>query len=143
MKQLLVITATILLLASCKNKEEKRDTTELTQMERVMAVHDEVMPKMGTIGKLVSQLEAKPDSLKSTPPYQTAIKDLKDAHDYMMTWMVDFNKRFDHDEAMKGKELSEQKKIWLNEEEEKVKVMRDKVINSIKNAKALLANEAK
>jgi len=139
---IILFATTLLLITGCKNKEQnEKVTNEPTQMQRVMKIHDEVMPKMGTIGKLITRLENKPDSIKTTSEYQTAINDLKEAHDYMMTWMIDFGKRFDYEESMKGKALSDQKKIWLNEEEEKVKVMRDKVVNSIKNAELLLDNE--
>lgn len=139
MKNSLLLLATFLLVfVSCKKKEETKTTSEPTQMRRVMEVHDEVMPKMGTIGKLIKQLESQPDSISNKAEYKKAAADLKDAHDYMMTWMQDFGKRFDSDEVMKGKALSEEKKIWLNEEEEKVKIMRDKVMNSIQNAKAIL-----
>ncbi|NER17030.1 hypothetical protein [Spongiivirga citrea] len=141
MKNSFLLLATFLLVfVSCKKKEDTKKTPELTQMQRVMEVHDEVMPEMGTIGRLIKQLESQPDSISSKTEYKNAVADLKDAHDYMMTWMGDFSKRFDYDESMKGKPLSEEKKVWLNEEEEKVKIMRDKVVNSIANAKTLLGN---
>lgn len=37
----------------------------------------------------------------------------------MMNWMQGFGERFTADEMMKGKVLSEEKKIWLHEEEKK------------------------
>ncbi len=52
--------------------------------------------------------------------------------------MKGFGDRFDHDEIMKGKELSPEKQEWLREEEVKVKAMADKVNRSIAQAKALL-----
>ncbi|MFP2995649.1 hypothetical protein ABN763_07045 [Spongiivirga sp. MCCC 1A20706] len=140
MKYLILTVTLFFLTASCKNKTEQSDTTkEPTQMQRVMAVHDEVMPKMGEIGNLINNLKEKQDST-NTQAYEKAIEDLQNGHDAMMTWMQDFGERFDYEESMKGKPLTEQKKEWLNEEEEKVKIMRDKVINSIKNAEQLLDN---
>jgi hypothetical protein len=58
----------------------------------------------------------------------------------MMDWMQDFGNRFDPDEIMNGKELGQQKQLWLDEEEEKVKALRIQINNSIENAKALLEN---
>lgn len=110
-------------------------------MEQVMAVHDEVMPKMGTIGKLVAELKAKVDTTEMGQQYETAMKDLQEANRAMMDWMRDFGDRFDSDEILNGKELTEEKQQWLDEEEEKVKVVKEKMNSSIKRAEALLAKE--
>jgi len=34
---------------------------------------------------------------------------------YIMDWMHGFGSRFDSDEILNGKELTEQKQIWLDE----------------------------
>lgn len=124
---------------SCKKEQET--TKETTRMERVIAIHDEVMPKMGTIGKLISALEPKIDSLATETQYKDAKDNLEEAYTYMMDWMKGFGDRFDSDEILEGKILSEQKEAWLIEEEEKVNIMRDKINNSISRAKALLKEE--
>jgi hypothetical protein len=130
---LLIICSFI--LVACK--EEKKDATP-TQMEQVMAIHDEVMPKMGQLGKLVGQLKPMADSLGADSPQAKAMQDLQDANKSMMDWMQGFGARFDPEEIMDGKELSEEKKQWLNEEEEKVKEVKEKINSSIANAKTLL-----
>lgn len=124
------------LLISCK-QEKKEDTTP-TQMEEVMAIHDEVMPKMGKLNKLIQELDAKIDTADTSAKYADAKKDLEAAHKFMMDWMKDFGDRFTSEEIMKGKALSEEKKKWLNEEEEKVEELRDQINNSIENAEKLL-----
>ena len=135
---------TVLLIAlivhtiSCKSEEKK--TNEETRMERVISVHDEMMPKMGTIGKLIRALEQKADSTAGEP-YKFAQDDLEHAYTYMMDWMKGFGDRFDSDEIMNGKALSKQKEAWLIEEEEKVTIMRDMINNSITNAEALLKDK--
>lgn len=129
----------ILLSLSCKN--EQKEVKELTRMERVIKVHDEVMPRMGTIGKLISAVEPKIDSSARGRQYKVAKGDLEDAYNYMMDWMKDFGDRFDSDEILEGKALSEQKESWLIEEEDKVNIMRDKINFSIANAEALLKEE--
>lgn len=133
-----LLIALIVLAISCKSEEKK--TNEETRMERVISVHDEMMPKMGTIGKLISALEQKADSTAGEP-YKFAQDDLEDAYTYMMDWMKGFGDRFDSDEIMNGKALIKQKGAWLIEEEEKVTIMRDMINNSITNAEALLKDK--
>ena len=60
---------------------------------------------------------------------------------YMMNWMQGFGSRFDSDEILNGKELTEQKQIWLDEEEEKVKALREQINSSIENAEKILVKE--
>lgn len=107
-------------------------------MQEVMAIHDEVMPKMSQIGKLVGQLKPMADSLGMDSPQGKAMRDLQDANKSMMDWMQGLGKRFDADEIMKGKALTEEKQKWLDEEEEKVKIVKEKINSSIANAKKLL-----
>ena len=52
-----------------------------------MAIHDEVMPKMGTLGKLVGQLKPMADSLGAESVEFKAMKDLQEANRYMMDWI--------------------------------------------------------
>ena len=54
----------------------------------------------------------------------------------MMDWMQSFGSRFDSDEK-----LNEQKQIWLDEEEEKVKALREQINSSIENAEKILGKE--
>lgn len=130
---LLVTIPLIILASSCKEDKEN------IQMKEVMAIHDKVMPKMSQLGSLVGELNDKEkDSTDLRIQYEQARKDLQDANKSMMDWMQNFGNRFDHDEILNGKELSEQKKQWLDEEEEKVKALQEEINSSIENAKKLL-----
>lgn len=129
---LILITAT-----SCKN-ENKESTKEKSQMQEVLAIHDEVMPKMGTIGNLISQIDEALKTTDSTEALLSASQDLKDSHKAMMDWMKGFGERFDSDEILKGKILTEEKQKHLDEEEASVKALRDKMNSSIENAQELL-----
>ena len=113
----------------------------MSKMEEVMAIHDEVMPEMSTIGKLVAELKPKADSTEMGVKYSAAMTDLQDAYKSMMDWMKGFGDRFDSDEILNGKELSDQKKIWLEEEEEKVKALREQIYSSIDQAEQLLEDQ--
>nr|WP_297786343.1 hypothetical protein [uncultured Allomuricauda sp.] len=150
-KFLSILICTILLLGfSCKPKQENETTPQESQiqkesqaqMNKVMAIHDEVMPKMGTIGKLVGELKPKVDSTEMGQKYEVAMKDLQEANTAMMDWMKDFGNRFDHEEILEGKALSEEKLQWLDEEEEKVKVVKEKINGSIERAETLLAQDS-
>ncbi|MBQ4913094.1 hypothetical protein J8L85_01505 [Maribacter sp. MMG018] len=127
------------LLTSCKEQKEEKQTEGPTQMEQVMAIHDEVMPKMGQLGKLVGQLKPSADSLGPESPEAKAVRDLQDANKSMMDWMQSFGDRFDSEEILEGKALSDEKQAWLNEEEAKVKEVKEKINSSIKNAEAILS----
>ncbi len=141
MKKILSLSILALSLSIMSCKEEKKAPEGPTQMERVMAIHDEVMPEMGKIGKLVGELKSKVDTTEAGQQYESAMKDLQDAHTTMMDWMKDFGFKFDSEEILNGKELTEEKQKWLDEEEAKVQVVKDKINNSIAKAEALLAKE--
>ena len=135
-KNVLFLVVLIMCTLSCKN--EQKEVKEQTRMERVIAGHDEVMPKMGAIGKLISALEPKVDTTVVGKQYKIAKDDLEEAYTYMMDWMKGFGDRFDSDEILEGKALSKEKEVWLIEEEDKVNIMKDMIKTSIANAEALL-----
>ena len=141
MKKLFSILICTVLFLGFSCKEEKKAPEGSSQMEEVMAIHDEVMPKMGTIGKLVGDLKAKVDTTEMGQKYEVAMKDLQDANTAMMDWMKDFGDRFNHEEILEGKALSAEKQEWLDEEEEKVKVVKEKINGSIARAEALLSKD--
>ena len=124
-----------------KAETEQEVADSKSQMKKVMAIHDEVMPKMSKIGHLVGQLKAKVDSTATGMEYNKGMKDLQDAHKSMMDWMRGFGDRFNSDEIMNGKALTPEKQEWLNEEEEKVNVVKEKINSSIANAQTLLKKE--
>ena len=103
-----------------------------------MAIHDEVMPKMGKLGRLVAELKEKVDTTETGQEYESAMKDLQAAHSSMMDWMQGFGERFDSDEILHGKELTAQKEEWLDEEEEKVRALKQQINSSIERAEDLL-----
>lgn len=141
-KYILIIASLIFTIAiGCKEDKKVSPEAETNQMETVMAVHDEVMPKMGKIGNLVAQLRKKIDTDQGGPAEKKAMEDLQDANKSMMEWMQGFGNRFDSDEIMNGKALTEEKKLWLNEEEEKVNMVKEKINTSIAKAEALISED--
>ncbi len=135
-----VVIAVVFSLVFLGCKEEKKEPNNNVQMKEVMAVHDELMPKMGKIGRLVGELNKLEDSTETGQLYKAAKIDLQEANKAMMDWMKELGDRFDYEEIMKGKKLTEQKQLWLNEEEDKVKVLKEKINGSIERAEKLLEN---
>ncbi|MDL5511036.1 hypothetical protein QSE00_04365 [Arenibacter sp. M-2] len=134
-KKKLILMLSVLIAVAYSCKDQNNDNS---QMKNVMAIHDEVMPKMGTIGKLVSQLDEKITNDASSDDYVAAREELKVAHKAMMDWMKGFGDRFDGDEILNGKALTEEKQKWLDEEESKVKALKDQINSSIGQAEELL-----
>lgn len=132
---LIALLSVGLLSLGCKGETSP---SESNKMAEVIAVHDEVMPKMSEIGKLVALLKPMADSSETGLPYLKAMRDLQDAHAAMMDWMKGFGDRFDYEEVMEGKPLSPEKIALLKDEEVKVKAMRDLVLQSIKSAEKIL-----
>ncbi len=126
---------------SCKDEKKEAASASGEQMKKVMAIHDEVMPKMSAMGSMVGELSSKEDSTEMGLQYKAARRGLQDAHKAMMDWMQGFGNRFDSDEILDGKPLSEQKQIWLDEEEEKVKALREQIYSSIEKAEELLGHD--
>lgn len=133
------LSLVLILFISLSCKQEKKTEEAPTQMEQVMMVHDEVMPKMGTLSKLVAELKAKVDTTEMGKEYEASMKELQAANMSMMDWMKGFGDRFDSDEILNGKELTAQKKEWLNEEEEKVNALKEQINSSIERAESLLS----
>lgn len=137
-KTIFFLIASIFLIFSCKEEKKEEHKASNSQMKQVMAIHDEVMPKMSLLGKMVGEMTVKEDSSALGLQYKIARIDLQLAHKSMMDWMQGFGNRFDSDEILNGKELSDQKQIWLDEEEAKVKALRDQINSSLDEAKKLL-----
>ena len=77
MKNILYIATIAIFISFTSCKESKKTETETSKMSEVMAIHDEVMPKMGTLGKLVGQLKPMADSLGVESVEFKAMKDLQ------------------------------------------------------------------
>ena len=135
MRKLLVVGSLLLCLVIPVQAQE------VSKMENVMTIHDEVMNKMGDVVSLVGKLQRSTiDSSSVGKAKLAAIEDLKTSNKAMVDWMQGFGVRFTADEMMKGKKLSVQKQQWLAEEEIKVVQLRDQVDNSIATAQKLLEN---
>ena len=138
MKNIFIIAFLVISFIACKEKVSEPQGP--TQMENVIAIHDELMPKMGTIGELVGKLEASIDTTNGDSTKVLAIQKLKGANKEMMNWMVDFGNAFDSAEVLDGKELTEEKKKTLDAFETSVNELKTSMETAISDAKSLLEN---
>ncbi len=145
MKTLKTIVASLILVlvVSCGKKTSKEALEFNSTFEEVMAVHDEVMPKMNEMGKLSAELKAKVDTTATGKVYQQALDSLGNAHKSMMKWMEDFSNKFPYsDDRLKGKSTEEIINAIEELKKEKIKIdeVRNALNGSITNAKSVLAN---
>lgn len=125
-KPLAILFASMLM--SCSKTEDKQKK----MIDDVMAVHDEVMPKMDEIMNLKSSLDSavrvSPDSLKARELYVN----LDSADVKMMDWMEKYNP-----DQVKGKSADEVTKYYENEKN-KITQVRELTNTSIEQAKIFL-----
>jgi len=129
----------LLFSVSC-NQLSKEEQEFDAMMQRVIDVHDEVMPKMGTMSSLIKDLESKIDTTATGKSYEKAQKELKDSYDFMMDWMSDFSNKFPHGEENTAEDMTKfmEKMKVLQEEEIEVNQLKDQINSSIDTAKKLL-----
>lgn len=154
-KYILFVLAISLLAYACSEKQQNHEHehhhTETTGNARVdslkqqvMAVHDEIMPKMDEIMSLriSAQQEIKQqDSLTKVNPkledthqkqqLDSLLTQLDDADEAMMHWMQEF------DSQMKAKS-DEEKITYLKSEQDKINAVKDQMLGSISKGKQLL-----
>ena len=114
------------LLCSCKTGEK---TPIDIQHDAVMAIHDEVMPKMRDIYKLKKQLKKSTGS--ELEVVQNSIAQLEKADDMMMDWMAEYKKpKASNPDAMS----------YLASELQKVDIVKSTMLTAISNAENILSS---
>jgi hypothetical protein len=125
-----------ILLVAC---EEKPKETDLLY-NKVMEVHDEIMPKMGDIMKLKKQLKEKLAGLDTATEIdrakideiERAIADLDNSHEEMMGWMRQFDRDF---EGMVNEEILK----YLNDQKGRIEKVGQVTNAALQNAQEQLA----
>jgi len=107
--------------------------------DAMMAVHDDVMPEMDRMYRLRRRATAVADSLQNQPEIPISADTLRAiaqqvelAEEAMMNWMRSNDFQF---EDMSHQEIMQK----LEEEKEKITVVREQMLNSIKEAEEALA----
>ncbi|MBW1295680.1 hypothetical protein [Aquimarina litoralis] len=129
----------LLLNFSCNGLSKEEEEFDVL-MQKVIDVHDEVMPKMGSMSSLIKELESKIDTTVTGKSYEKAQKDLKDSYDFMMDWMSNFSTKFPYGEEVTADDADkfEAKMKMLQKEEVEVNKLKEQINSSIANAEKLL-----
>ena len=131
-----LIFLSLILFISCQ--QNPKDSEKYAQMERILAIHDEVMPEMGTISGLISQIEPMYAADSTRVSFAKATEQLKEANGAMMQWMMDFSEDFTTDEIMGKTKIDQAKQSDLDRYEDSANRLKNQMLSAIKNAENLL-----
>ncbi|MFT4664026.1 MAG: hypothetical protein ACI8YQ_000819 [Polaribacter sp.] len=136
----LLIAVLFLFMSSCTNNSSsaesktKADSKIDLAYKAVMAVHDEVMPEMGTIHRLRKQIGGKIHAgVPKEEDKEAMVKMMKTldvADEGMMSWMAEFK--------MPKKESEEKQLEYLKSEQAKIDKVSKEMFGAIEEAEKLL-----
>ena len=130
-----LVLFSLVLLFSCQHNP--KESEKYAQMERILAIHDEVMPEMGAISGLINQLEPKFLADSTLVVYKVVVEELKQANGAMMQWMMDFSEDFTTDEIMGKTKIDETKQTDLDRYEVSIIRLKEQMLGAIEKAKNL------
>lgn len=130
-----LVLFSLVLLFSCQHNP--KESEKYAQMERILAIHDEVMPEMGAISGLINQLEPKFLADSTLVVYGLVVEELKQANGAMMQWMMDFSEDFTTDEIMGKTKIDETKQTDLDRYEVSIIRLKEQMLGAIEKAKNL------
>ncbi|MDN4166303.1 hypothetical protein QWY31_12380 [Cytophagales bacterium LB-30] len=93
---ILAVLGAVALLWSACGSDKQKETAQIQELkDSIIAVHDEVMPKMGALNQMAKQLQLRNDSLQvdtlankeQMANNALLIEELKNASAAMMQWM--------------------------------------------------------
>jgi len=130
MKKLFPILTLILLVSACNGNSFDADA----EMNKILDVHDEVMPKIGEVMNLKKKVLEKADSMEgeSAEALRDLANRLEDANSSMMSWMREWSGQYT--KVMESTDLEAQKE-WFAKEMEKVQEVKEKINGSLEQAK--------
>ncbi len=130
-----LVLFSLVLLFSCQHNP--KESEKYAQMERILAIHDEVMPEMGAISGLINQLEPKFLADSTLVVYGVVVEELKQANGAMMQWMMDFSEDFTTDEIMGKTKIDKTKQTDLDRYEVSAIRLKEQMLGAIEKAKNL------
>ncbi|MFK7900189.1 MAG: hypothetical protein AB8B61_05475 [Cyclobacteriaceae bacterium] len=133
MKNYTLLLFTVLLLFSCNGNPTINPTKASADklFTDVMAIHDEVMPKLGDLSSLKRELTTQLEKSTNKAEIEQSIILLDSSNQVMMNWM----RAFDVEKAKKGTQESIN---YLKGELQKVTDMKVLTVESIEKAKKVL-----
>ena len=129
-----------MLIACGQNTQQEKQSSpdEVNELkDKVMNVHDEVMPKMSELNRMARTLKDIPaeryEDIDSTMIRQH-VQRLEDAQEAMMDWMANYNSSLDTMSKEKAKK-------YLLEEKQKIEQVAKSMNESLSEAKKWYQNE--
>lgn len=137
----------VVLNVGCQQKKDSSaeagepvDSDEIGLLKKeVMAIHDEVMPKMNDMYKLKSSLKEKLSDSAAAPTAKTdmasAVNKLDSAHNGMMRWMRQYHMQAD---SVDSSEMTqEERRAFYEQEMERIRRVREDMLDAIEKAQKL------
>lgn len=119
-----ILICFLLLLMACNNTPQEK----VDQRAEVMKIHDDAMAKIGLIQTRINELEELSSNSSDSLVMREVITLLEEAEEEMMLWMQDY------------KEPEEGLDSFYASEKKKIKVVSDKIDNSLEKANNYVKN---
>lgn len=130
-KTISILFLSTFMMVSCGPKHNDEEVRQL--YDEVIAIHDDVMPKISDISKLRRKIMK--DKVESTESLNH-ITNLEKADDAMMDWMSDFQKYKSYADSTKDSKMR-----YLNNEKIRIQSVSDQMYGSIESANKYLNEE--
>ncbi len=135
----LLLFFAVFFVIACNNGAKQQEAQEKVWSE-LMAVHDEVMPKMGEVNRLAQELAAKAAALDSTQmdsknALLAGVQALEQADEAMMTWMSEVQ---NPDKMKEAGKTHEEIMAYLSGEKGKIEKVKEAILSSLQQGEALL-----
>ena len=124
--------------ADSNNFTEEQLKAQEEAFQKMMSIHDEVMPKLDDINRVGRNLKPYLDSLEDKSVKEEinlALKNMETAEDHMMEWMMASPKMGQLRDSLSNEAIIG----LLQAEEQKISKVRDDMMNSLQAAEQLLA----
>ena len=137
MTKYIPILLTAILLA-CQSSTQQKEEVDLDELRKeVLAIHDEVMPKMGTLKRVKNSLLLQADSLGATDSLSTTLRETADAiavaNENMMAWMRQYEPAFEG--------TDEEVLRYLQEQKSSIEKVQKDMLESLAKGEELLGGE--
>ncbi|MFI8377903.1 hypothetical protein [Leeuwenhoekiella sp. NPDC079379] len=139
-KSLVALYILITALSCNKNSELQNEYNSL--FKEVIAVHDEIMPKMNELSQLQEQI--KTDTIVSAELKNEVLINLQESDDRMMSWMHSFTDEYVKQRTPVAKMSTQELKSGikgLEAELEKVNNLKDFTYESLEAAQQVVTNK--
>lgn len=125
--------------ASPAKFSEEQLTVQQQTWDKVMAIHDEVMPKMGTVHQLTKSLKTQWESNEALDAaakddISIAIQELESADEGMWDWMHNLKQL----KPLQESETHDEIITYLKDQEQSIILVREEMRNSMAKADSLL-----